>query len=268
MKSVCLLNSVMNPFLYAFTLHKKLNKSGAEHNDITTMSSTSSKPPWRWSPPCLLLVGCFMVGLPVNVAVFIDICRRYKRYASKVNPNLLLLVLNLALVDSVTLSTSPFFAYELMWGFTFGDAFCKMFYYILTSCLFVSVMTVTGISMTFFHAIKFGVANPRQMARLRSRRKVLFLGGVWAVALLLSISTLYTRRLAVLFLETVVGFVLPFLTLLMSYVFVYRDSMKIVCLLNSVINPFLYAFTLRKKLNKSGTEHNDTTTMTVTAGNA
>ncbi|CAL8262377.1 unnamed protein product [Merluccius merluccius] len=83
------------------------------------------------------------------------------RYASKVNPNLLLLVLNLALVDSVTLSTSPFTAYVLIWGFTFGD------------------------------------------------------------------------------------------------------SMKSVCLLNSVINPFLYAFTLRKKLNKSGAEHNDTTTMTV-----
>ncbi|KAJ3581016.1 hypothetical protein NHX12_017161 [Muraenolepis orangiensis] len=29
--------------------------------------------------PCLLLGACFMVGLPVNIAVIFDICRNYKR---------------------------------------------------------------------------------------------------------------------------------------------------------------------------------------------
>ncbi|KAJ3596432.1 hypothetical protein NHX12_002839, partial [Muraenolepis orangiensis] len=85
--------------------------------------------------PCLLLGACFMVGLPVNIAVIFD--RKYKRYASKVNPNILLLVLNLALVDSVALTTSPLTLYTLVWGFTLGDATCQMFFFILSTCLFI-----------------------------------------------------------------------------------------------------------------------------------
>lgn len=70
--------------------------------------------------------------------------------------------------------------------------------YCLISLLFGSphsVFTVTGISMTYFLITKFAVANPRMLAQVsRHRRKVVFLGGVWAVALLLSIPTVLTRQ--------------------------------------------------------------------------
>ncbi|KAG7273563.1 hypothetical protein CRUP_005752, partial [Coryphaenoides rupestris] len=210
--------------------------------------------------PCLLLAFCFTVGLPVNVAVIVDICMKYKRYVSKVNPSILLLVLNLAVVDSVILSTLPFTAYTLIWGFTSGDTGCKMFFYILTSCLFISVSTVTGISMNYFLIVKFGVANPRMMERVSGRRReVVVLGGVWIVALLLAISTLSTRQV-----ETRRGLLRCIrkarndtkedCTKFHIYL-LHRpdegDGMKTMCLLNSVINPFLYAFALRRKLNKS-----------------
>ncbi|KAJ3596430.1 hypothetical protein NHX12_002837 [Muraenolepis orangiensis] len=116
------------------------------HLLASTLSSTTDRHnssdvgPGVKVAPCLLLGACFMVGLPVNIAVIFDICRKYKRYASKVNPNILLLVLNLALVDSVALTTSPLTLYTLVWGFTLGDATCQMMYFILTSCLFIRII--------------------------------------------------------------------------------------------------------------------------------
>ncbi|KAJ3595838.1 hypothetical protein NHX12_002252 [Muraenolepis orangiensis] len=184
-------------------------------NFMATHNSSGVEPGVKVAP-CLLLGACFMVGLPVNIAVIFDICRNYKSYTSNVNPNILLLVLNLALVDSVALTTSPLALYTLVWGFTLGDATCQMLYFILTSCLFISVVTVTAISINYFLIVKRGVANPAPAAYKRLK---------------------HFRAPA-------------------------GDGMKSLCLLNSTINPFLYAFALRRKLNRSQASSKNNTDMT------
>ncbi|KAM4618301.1 leukotriene B4 receptor 1-like [Polymixia lowei] len=290
--------------------------------------------------PCVLLTLCFLVGLPSNLAVIIDISRKFKRYASNVNKTVLLLVLNLAVADSITVGCAPLSGYVLIGGWTMGHASCAIFFYLLTCCLYVSVFTVTGMSVNFFIVQKFAVANPKMMGQVRGRRRVLMvIGGIWTLAALLSIPALFTRqvvekrgllrcirraatdtgKVVVLLMETLLGFVLPFSILLTSYIWFYKsipqartaspqstdqrtkiarlvvsilvtflicwtpfhivnlvdvsttllqtssphaydslkvfrnaagDALKSLCLVGSCINPFLYAFTLWKKLNQ------------------
>ncbi|XP_038827468.1 leukotriene B4 receptor 1-like [Salvelinus fontinalis] len=199
---------------------------------------------------------CCALGLPGNIAVLVVILRRSSR-----RPNFTLcLMLNLASSDILCLATVPVWIYTLLHGWTLGRAACKLATFLLYLSLYANVLTVTLLGVQRYLQVLY----PQMWNRLGRKGEVVLLLALWGLACALTAPAVATRdvrngelkcqrhtgsdaeRVAVLVLETLLGFVIPFSVLVTSYCCLHRrvnqtalfSSAKLTRLVTSVVVAF------------------------------
>ncbi|KAJ8000231.1 hypothetical protein DPEC_G00202690 [Dallia pectoralis] len=199
---------------------------------------------------------CLVLGLPGNIAVLVVILRRSPRRLNFT----LYLMLNLASSDILCLTTVPVWIYTVLHGWTLGRAACKIATFLLYLSLYANVLTVTLLGIQRY----IQVLKPQTWNRLQRKGEVALLVAIWVLACALTSSAVVTRdvsydkqkcerhtgsdseRIAVLVLETFLGFVVPFSALLVSYCCLHRQvnrtalfsSTKLTWLVTSVVVAF------------------------------
>ncbi|XP_061102680.1 leukotriene B4 receptor 1-like [Conger conger] len=171
---------------------------------------------------------CCLVGIPGNIAVIMRVLHNYK----KVNFTLQLM-LNLAISDLLSLLTLPVSIYSLLHGWNFGRVLCKLFSYTVYCCLYTNVLMVTLMSVHRYLAVLY----EQLWARLQRTGEWMLLLSIWVLACLLASPNIFTRdivdkkkllrcqksrisdgvKVAILFMETLLGFVVPFSILVTTY---------------------------------------------------
>ncbi|XP_073693561.1 leukotriene B4 receptor 1 [Garra rufa] len=178
----------------------------------------------------VILGVCFLVGTPGNLLVVWTILKHVKQRSHTV-----LLILHLAVADLLVLITLPLWIYSLTQSWVFGEAACKAMVYIINACMYSSVFIITIMSVERFLAVRYPFASAGWRRR-QALNKVLLM--IWIASFLLSIPVIVTHTLdevhgqkqclfreyetvtqeaVLLILESLIGFVIPFVTLLICY---------------------------------------------------
>uniref|UniRef100_A0A8C2JPX4 G-protein coupled receptors family 1 profile domain-containing protein n=1 Tax=Cyprinus carpio TaxID=7962 RepID=A0A8C2JPX4_CYPCA len=247
--------------------------------------------------PAVVLGLCCLVGLPSNIVVIISIAREWNKNLSFT----LKLMLNLAVSDALTLCLAPFVLYGILFGWKFGLWSCKFLFFLGHWSLYVAVLTVTSMSVYRYHnVIKSRVTNRMILQRLERRHRCLQLTGIWILAFVFALPVIFTQglkdkngllrcqritesqsvKVTVLLFEILLGYVIPFSTMLTCYLWLhkglrqkaksssltrrlvisivvafflfglllYADTIYTLVLLNCCLNPFLYVFFSRNAL--------------------
>ncbi|KAM7406340.1 hypothetical protein PAMP_000722 [Pampus punctatissimus] len=209
---------------------------------------------------CVILGLSFLVGAPGNLLVIWTILRHVKQRSHTV-----MLILHLAAADLLVLITLPLWIYSLVYTWVFGQVFCKVLVYIVIVCMFSSIFFITLMSAERFLAI----CHPFVMMRWKStsvmNRCFVFL---WLLALLLGLLDLLikpldetgktdlcftseyssvTQGITLLCLETLGGFVVPFIILTICYCLVaaqlrkmrFNSKQKSMLLVHTVVIVFI-----------------------------
>ncbi|XP_068452112.1 leukotriene B4 receptor 1-like isoform X2 [Clinocottus analis] len=188
---------------------------------------------------CVILGLSFLVGAPGNLLVIWTILRHVKQRSHTV-----VLILHLAVADLLVLITLPLWIYSLAHFWVFGEGLCKTLVYIVSVCMFSSIFFITLMSVERYLAI----CHPFMMMRWRTKsvmNRCLVL--LWLLALLLGGPSLLTKPLVesdgseqcfifeitsvtqtiiLLCLQTVWGFVVPFIILSVCYFLVAAQLRK------------------------------------------
>ncbi|XP_064835381.1 C5a anaphylatoxin chemotactic receptor 1-like [Oncorhynchus masou masou] len=170
---------------------------------------------------------CCVLGLPGNIAVLVVILRRSSRRLNFT----LCLMLNLASSDILCMAMVPVLIYNILYNWTLGRAACKLATFLLYFSQCCNVLTVTLLGVHRYLQVLY----PQMWNRLgRKGEAVLFLA-LWGLAGALTAPAVATRdvvdgwphcqrhtgsdaeRFAVLVLETVLCFVVPFSVLVTTY---------------------------------------------------
>ncbi|XP_043101816.1 leukotriene B4 receptor 1 [Puntigrus tetrazona] len=200
--------------------------------------SDNDSSPDSWSSAgnivaCVILGVCFLVGTPGNLLVVWTILKHVKQRSHTV-----LLILHLAVADLLVLVTLPLWIYSLARSWVFGEAACKAMVYIINACMYSSVFIITVMSVERFLAVRY----PLKMLRWQNRMSMSgILGGTWILSFILGIPVILTQyvdegnndegvkhcfsreynsvsfEVFCMCLETLLGFVIPFLTLALCY---------------------------------------------------
>ncbi|KAI2653586.1 Mu-type opioid receptor [Labeo rohita] len=190
--------------------------------------------------PAVVLGLCCLVGLPSNIAVIISIAREWNRNLSFT----LKLMLNLAVSDALTLCLAPFVLYGILFGWKLGLWSCKFLFFLGHWSLYVGVLTVTSMSVHRYHnVIKSRVTNRMILQRLERRHRHLQLTGIWILAFAFALPIYFVQGLkdkdglqtctrttmesqsvevTVLLFEILLGFIIPFLTMLTCYLWLHK----------------------------------------------
>ncbi|XP_072551103.1 leukotriene B4 receptor 1-like [Salminus brasiliensis] len=192
--------------------------------------------------PGVLLAICCLVGLPSNIAVIVTIARQWSQKISFT----VKLMLNLAVSDSMTLALAPFAIYSLFYGWTFNIWACRILMYLMYCAMYASVLTVTLMAVHHYHIVKSKIPNHKEMERLQRGRRRLLLLGLWGLAIVFALPIVFTRgvqikrglprcqrsvdstfgKVTILLFEVILGFVLPFSTILTSYCWINKTNLK------------------------------------------
>ncbi|XP_029001256.2 delta-type opioid receptor-like [Betta splendens] len=179
---------------------------------------------------CAILGLCFLLGAPGNLLVIWTILRHVRKRSHTV-----VLILHLAAADLLVVAPLPLWIYSLARSWVFGEAFCKALVYVISVCMFSSIFFITLMSVERFLAICY----PLEMQRWKGTR-AMNAGPVllWLLALPLGVPSATAQTLsstdgveqcfskkfssvapavALLCLETVGGFIVPFIVLSVCY---------------------------------------------------
>ncbi|XP_030060784.1 leukotriene B4 receptor 1-like [Microcaecilia unicolor] len=203
--------------------------------NVTTTSLPTSPIPWLEYVllPSLFLGACFLVGVPGNILVIWTILFRISPRSFTV-----VLLLHMAIADFSVLITLPIWIHALADSWVFGLFFCKFLTYLIHVSMYGSLFFITLMSVHRFLAVVF----PFVLLRWQQRRRVYgILGIAWILALAFASPVFVYRttmvhgdsvqcshrkyssdqqKLAILLLESTVGFVVPFFILLLCYSFI------------------------------------------------
>ncbi|KAK7160175.1 hypothetical protein R3I93_007967 [Phoxinus phoxinus] len=189
--------------------------------------------------PAVVLGLCCLLGLPSNIAVIIRIAREFNTNFSFT----LSLMLNLAVSDALTLCLAPFVLCGILFGWKLGLWTCRILFFLGHWSLYVGVLTVTSMSVHRYHnVIKSMVTNRKLLHRLERRHRRLHLTGIWILAFVFALPIFFTQGLkdkdglqrcqrtmesrfvvvALLLLEILFGFVIPFLIMLTCYLWLHK----------------------------------------------
>ncbi|XP_076595374.1 leukotriene B4 receptor 1-like [Chaetodon auriga] len=237
----------------------------------------------RTAVACVILGLSFLVGAPGNLLVIWTILRHVKQRSHTV-----VLILHLAAADLLVLITLPVWIYSLAQSWVFGEASCKALVYIVSVCMFSSIFFINLMSVERFLAI----CHPFVMMRWKTKsiiNRCLVL--LWLLALLLGVLSLLaqpvdeseggeqcfirefssvSQAVILLCLETLGGFVVPFIILIICYCLVaaqlrkmsFNSKQKSLALVHAVVIAFTLCWLPYHVINitdlvciLSGTEH-------------
>ncbi|XP_078108001.1 leukotriene B4 receptor 1 [Sander vitreus] len=233
---------------------------------------------------CVILGLSFLVGAPGNLLVIWTILRHVKQRSHTV-----VLILHLAAADLLVLTTLPLWIYSLAHHWVLGEASCKFLVYIIYVCMFSSIFFITLMSVERYLAI----CHPFVMMRWKTKsvmNRCLVL--LWLLALLLGVPDILTRpsdesngtgqcfikeyssvtqEIILSCLETLGGFVVPFIILSICYCLVaaqlrkmsFISKQKSMVLVHAVVLAFILCWLPYHIINitdlvcilTSGTEH-------------
>uniref|UniRef100_A0AAY5ECW4 Si:dkey-148a17.5 n=1 Tax=Electrophorus electricus TaxID=8005 RepID=A0AAY5ECW4_ELEEL len=168
---------------------------------------------------CIILAVCFAVGTPGNLLVVWTILRHVKQRSHTV-----LLILHLAVADLLALATLPLWIYSLARSWVFGEVTCKAVVYLVHVCMYASIFLITVMSVERFLAVRY----PLKMLRWKAEKVMAFtLPGAWGLRLgdradgtqhcLFSEYDSVNLEIICKCLETLTGFLVPFLILAVCY---------------------------------------------------
>ncbi|XP_060767995.1 leukotriene B4 receptor 1 [Neoarius graeffei] len=207
-----------------------MNSSSYFSND-----STVSEDEWATvggTAVCVILSVSFAVGTPGNLLVVWTIMSHVKHRS-----HTLLLIMHLAIADMLVLVTLPFWIYSLAQSWVFGEVMCKAMVYIIYACMYASIFLITIMSVERYLAVRY----PFKMLHWKNSNAMnLILAVGWTLALLLGLPAIWPRsvdqdmngvqrcvfsgyssvalEVFCICLETLIGFVIPFLTMAVCYV--------------------------------------------------
>ncbi|XP_067449393.1 leukotriene B4 receptor 1-like [Thunnus thynnus] len=208
---------------------------------------------------CVILSLSFLIGAPGNLLVIWTILRHVRQRSHTV-----VLILHLAAADLLVLITLPLWIYSLVYTWVFGEAFCNILVYIVNACMFSSIFFITLMSVERFLAICHPFVMMRWKITSIMNRCLVFL---WLLALLLGLPALLinpldetdgndqcfsrefrsvTEVIILLCLETLGGFVVPFIILSICYCLVaarlrkmrFNSKQKSMVLVHTVVIAF------------------------------
>ncbi|XP_035275310.1 leukotriene B4 receptor 1-like [Anguilla anguilla] len=226
-----------------------------------TSSSSNSTLSWNIDQvaPSVVMGLCCLVGVPGNIAVVVVIVRRYKSQNFTLK-----LMLNLAVSDLLSLITLPVWIYTWLHGWVFQRLACKLITYFLYCNLYSNLLTVTLMSVQRYLAVLY----PQYWARVRGMGERVLLVTLWGLSGVLASPMIVIRdvvvlkdkgqyscirkyrsdgeAVAVLFMETLLGFVVPFSILVTSYFCLHKKvnqtaffrSQKMARLVTSIVVTF------------------------------
>ncbi len=188
---------------------------------------------------CVILSLSFLIGAPGNLLVIWTILRHIKQRSHTV-----VLILHLAAADLLVLITLPVWIYSLAHSWVFGEPLCKVLNYTVNVCMFSSIFFITLMGVERFLAICHPFAIMHWRTKSAMNRCLIFL---WLLALLLGVPALFgqpldeseggeqcfsrefgplTQEIVLLCLETVGGFLIPFLILSVCYCLIAAQLRK------------------------------------------
>lgn len=184
---------------------------------------------------CVILSLSFIIGTPGNCIVIWTVCTKMKQASPSV-----LLILNLAIADVLVLITLPIWIYSFADSWVFGVVICKILVFIIYCSMYASIFLITALSLERFMAVFY----PFTIQRCKTKQKIalsVFL--VWFLSITFGISVIpfqeteemngqlvctcrnYSsngQKVSYLLLETLAGFVIPFLIICTCYMCVAR----------------------------------------------
>ncbi|XP_043563405.1 leukotriene B4 receptor 1-like [Chiloscyllium plagiosum] len=178
---------------------------------------------------CAVLSLACLVGVPGNLVVIVTILGNIKQRSSTIT-----LILSLAVADFVVLVTLPFWIYFLADSWIFGIRLWQLTVYLIFTSMYASVFFITALSVERLVAALYPFRIQAWWQRAAVRKVA---ACVWILALLLAVPSVavelkldengrpYQRayssdrhQIGLFLLETLVGFLIPFITLSISYV--------------------------------------------------
>ncbi|KAM9062864.1 leukotriene B4 receptor 1-like [Sarcophilus harrisii] len=166
---------------------------------------------------CALLGLAFALGVPGNLTVVWTVCRRMSA-----PPPTVLLIVNLAAADLLTLLTVPFWIHALAGPWSLGPFVCQGLVWLVNASMYSGVLLITLLSAERLVALARPFHLQRWWRRAGARRVLALL---WVTALALAVPATLTadtdaclqrqfssgrQLVTLLLLETLAGFVGPF----------------------------------------------------------
>ncbi|XP_059849446.1 leukotriene B4 receptor 1-like [Hypanus sabinus] len=173
-----------------------------------------------------------LLGIPGNILVIWIITFNMQK---KKSPTVVL-ILNLAIADVLVLISLPLWIYSFVYGWSFGQVFCKLLTFIIHCNMYVSVFLITVMSAERFVAVTYPFTSQRWRKVKVVCVVVLF---VWILALLFAIPVLMyqelgndengqpqcmfgnfsseTQEILCIMIQFIVAFVIPFLMMSIFY---------------------------------------------------
>ncbi|XP_051554466.1 leukotriene B4 receptor 1-like isoform X2 [Myxocyprinus asiaticus] len=184
----------------------------------------------------LILSIVFLLGVPGNLFIIWSILARARKCSITT-----VLIFNLACADGCLMCLTIFFIiYLAKQNWVFGGVMCKFLFYLCNTNMYASIMIITLMSL---HRLVAVVRPTYLIACTRRRTVLLVLGGLWIVVFLFALPALifraeitekndrivcatnHTKSWHVVFqytLETVIGFLIPYVIIVSSYVCILR----------------------------------------------
>ncbi|TNM93637.1 hypothetical protein fugu_001813 [Takifugu bimaculatus] len=135
----------------------------------------------------LILSIVFLLGFPGNLFIIWSILARAKRQSVTT-----LIILNLAIADGSVMGLSPFFiAYLISKDWPFGEAMCKILFYLCLLNMYASIHLIMVMSVYRMLAVLW----PQWTARISGRKTVMkVLAVVWVLVMIASIPAIIFRK--------------------------------------------------------------------------
>uniref|UniRef100_A0A3Q1EYN1 Leukotriene B4 receptor 2a n=1 Tax=Acanthochromis polyacanthus TaxID=80966 RepID=A0A3Q1EYN1_9TELE len=178
----------------------------------------------------LILSLVFLLGFPGNLFIIWSILARARKHNVTT-----LLILNLAIADGSLMALTPFFiVYLVMKTWVFGNVMCKILFYLCLANMYASIQLIMLMSVYRLVAVLW----PRRISVITGRRTVMrVLAVVWVLVMIASIPApifrearstfLFPSRLPAqvvlqYMLELVLGFLMPYTVIVISYFCILR----------------------------------------------
>ncbi|XP_078132692.1 leukotriene B4 receptor 2a isoform X2 [Sander vitreus] len=183
----------------------------------------------------LILSLVFLLGFPGNLFIIWSILARAQKYSVTT-----LLILNLAVADGSLMALTPFFIiYLVLKKWVFGEAMCKILFYLCLVNMYASIQIIMLMSIYRLVAVLW----PQRITLLTSRKTVLrVLAVLWVLVMVASVPAMIFRRekpegttlvcepvhdesshvVLQYMLELVLGFLIPYVVIVVSYICILR----------------------------------------------